>query len=75
VDALKKELQEQLDGEITTWFFAGVPTTENAPAKDWAEVDQEKHLGDLYYDLNTQYVYRWSQNSSDKSFGWQQETN
>ena len=56
-----KELQDQVDGNITTWFYSGVPTDGNEPAKDWA-TDNEKnnHLGDLYYDKDTGYAYRYS---------------
>lgn len=56
-----KELQDQVDGTITTWFYSGVPTDVNEPAKDWS-TDNEKnnHLGDLYYDKDTGYAYRYS---------------
>lgn len=56
-----KELQNQVDGNITTWFYSGVPTDSNEPAKDWT-TDNEKnnHLGDLYYDKGTGYAYRYS---------------
>ena len=56
-----QELQDQVDGNITTWFFNGVPTNENQPANEWT-TDEEKinHLGDLYYDQDTGYAYRWA---------------
>ena len=56
-----KELQDQVDGNITTWFYSGVPTEGNEPAKNWT-TDNEKnnHLGDLYYDKDTGYAYRYS---------------
>ena len=56
-----KELQGQVDGNITTWFYSGVPTDGNEPAKNWT-TDNEKnnHLGDLYYDKDTGYAYRYS---------------
>ena len=56
-----KELQDQVDGNITTWFYSGVPTDSNEPAKNWT-TDNEKnnHLGDLYYDKDTGYAYRYS---------------
>ena len=56
-----KELQDQVDGNITTWFYSGVPTDNNEPVKDWT-TDNEKnnHLGDLYYDKDTGYAYRYS---------------
>lgn len=56
-----EELQDQVDGNITTWFFSEVPTLENYPASDWT-TDEEKnnHLGDLYYDNSTGYAYRFA---------------
>lgn len=36
-----KELQDQVDGNITTWFYSGVPTDSNEPAKNWT-TDNEK---------------------------------
>lgn len=55
-----KDMQGQIDGSITTWFFAVPPTNENAPANEWTTTDlKNKHLGDLYYDTNTGYSYRW----------------
>ena len=55
-------LQEQIDGNITTWFYAGVPTLENLPSSEWTNVDKDKHLGDLYYDTNTGRAYRFGKN-------------
>lgn len=56
-----EELQDQVDGNITTWFFSGVPTVENTPANEWkTEEDKINHLGDLYYDQDTGYCYRWT---------------
>lgn len=64
-----KELQDQVDGNITTWFYSGVPTDSNEPAKDWT-TDNEKnnHLGDLYYDKGTGYAYRYSLDND--IYGW-----
>lgn len=62
-------LQNQVDGNITTWFFVGVPTLENQPAKDWIkDEDKNTHLGDLYYDQETGYAYRWA--NQDNNYCW-----
>jgi phage minor structural protein len=54
-------LQSQLDGSITTWFYAYVPTQTNAPANLWiVAADKNNHLGDLFYDLTTGYAYRFA---------------
>lgn len=56
-----KNLQDQVDGNIATWFFSGIPTLQNSPAIDWAtEEDKNNHLGDLYYDKDTGYAYRFT---------------
>lgn len=56
-----EEIQDQVDGNITTWFSSGVPTLNNFPASDWqTTTDKNNHLGDLYYNKNTGYGYRFS---------------
>jgi hypothetical protein len=64
-----ENLQNQIDGAITTWFFNGVPTLSNQPAVEWT-TDEEKanHLGDLYYDQNTGYAYRFAY--IDNAYTW-----
>ena len=64
------DLQNQVDGNITSWFYEGVPTTSNAPAKDWTTDEQKKeHIGDLYYDTKNGLSYRWSIDATSK-YGW-----
>ena len=64
-----EDLQDQVDGNITTWFFSGVPTLSNAPADDWTtDTEKNNHLGDLYYDQNTGYSYRFC--LSDNVYSW-----
>lgn len=54
------DLQGQIDGSISTWFYAAVPTLSNAPANGWTTDDiKNNHLGDLYYDTTTDYAYRF----------------
>lgn len=49
-----ENIQSQIDGEIDTWFYAGIPTLQNAPANEWTtDAEKEKHTGDLYYDIGT----------------------
>lgn len=74
VEALTKDignLQDQVDGNITTWFYSGVPTLENEPAIDWT-IDNEKikHIGDLYYDQDTGYAYRFNYDNSTNIYNW-----
>lgn len=64
------DLNTQIDGKISTWYYSGEPTLSNYPASEWHE-DNDKlaHTGDLYYDKLTGYtyifeyvdpVYKWS---------------
>ena len=53
------ELQEQVDGNITSWFMSGVPTIYTAPANSWDAAEKNQHLGDVYYDDDTGYAYRY----------------
>ena len=64
-----ENIQSQIDGNITTWFYGGVPTLSNPPASEWV-TDEEKnnHLGDMYYDQDTGYAYRFS--LSDGVYQW-----
>lgn len=66
-------IQNQVDGNITTWFFDGVPTLDNSPATDWTtEKSKTNHLGDLYYDSLTGYAYRFS--FENEEFLWHKLT-
>lgn len=74
VEALTKDignLQDQVDGNITTWFYSGVPSLENEPASDWTTDNEKiKHIGDLYYDQDTGYAYRFNYDNSKNEYGW-----
>ena len=66
-------LQNQIDGAIENWFYDGVPTLKNKPAVDWTD-DKTKniHLGDIYYDNNTGYAYRFKvdTSTSGNTYSW-----
>ena len=63
------DLKNQVDGNITTWFSSGLPTLENYPANEWLTNDEKNnHLGDLYYDQDTGYSYRFIQ--KDGVYEW-----
>ena len=64
-----ESLQEQVDGKVTTWYYEGVPTLENLPAKDWNDTQKEEHLKDLYYDKLTGYSYIFEK---DTEYKWTQ---
>ena len=52
-------LKDVLDSqsEVSLWFYSGIPTTTNSPYKDWS--NKSDHIGDLYYDQATGYVYKY----------------
>lgn len=77
-------LQNQIDGEITSWFEAGTPidinvagsttiaVNENPPSQQWTDNNEKiKHEGDLYYDTNTQYCFRWIRKGEDPNYTWE----
>ena len=64
-----ENIQSQIDGNITTWFYSGVPTLSNLPASEWVtDAEKNNHLGDMYYDQETGYAYRFCM--SDGVYEW-----
>ena len=54
---LKDELKGQSD--ISLWFFSGIPTLTNEPYINWTT--PADHYGDIYYDVDTGYVYQFKE--------------
>ena len=60
------DIQSQIDGSITTWFYSGTPTLSNEPSSEWTtDALKNIHLGDIYYDTDTatqktKYAYRFA---------------
>lgn len=66
VDGKVNTLQNQVDGNINTWFQVGEPTLANYPANGWTtNALKNVHLGDLYYDKLTGYSYRFAYENID----------
>ena len=64
-------LQNIVDNTIETWFYNGVPTLSNLPASEWTTTElKNRHIGDLYYDNQTGYAYRFVVNGS--TYSWTQ---
>lgn len=58
-------LQQQIDGQIQSWFYDYVPTTSNYPASEWTtDALKNEHLGDLFYIVDNEesggLTYRWA---------------
>ena len=69
VNSIKTDLQSQIDGNITSWFFDYEPNLTNVPASNWdQEGVKDIHLGDLFYYTSKGYSYRFQKVGS--TFSW-----
>lgn len=67
------EMQTLIDGSIMTWFFPRPPADANEPTSKWTTTDlKNQHLGDLYYDTDTGYCYRYQ--VEHQVYSWQRIT-
>ena len=68
LNSLIINLGDVLDSQsdISLWFYSGKPTTSNKPYTTWTTPSD--HIGDLYYDRATGYVYKYM------AEGWIQQT-
>lgn len=63
------ELQDQIDGQIETFYYDYEPTLQNKPASDWTSAaERKKHIGDLFFNKTTGYAYRFMQDGA--TWGW-----
>ena len=72
-------LQAQIDGQIETWFYNYIPTTDNYPASEWTtDTERDKHLGDLFYVVdNTDHggeAYRWAKINNVYTWDYVEDT-
>ena len=68
-----ENLHNQIDGQIHTHYYSGVPTLTNPPANEWPEEEYNKHLGDLYYDKDTGKAYRFVLDGELNVYEWIEE--
>ena len=71
VEAVTKYMDDySVDGNITTYYFSGIPSLNNLPTSEWT-TDEEKnnHIWDLYYNRETGYVYMFT--LEDGTYSWQ----
>ena len=55
-----KDLQNQVDGQIETFYYDYEPTLLNYPASEWTSItERKKHIGDLFYWKTKGYAYRF----------------
>lgn len=68
-------LKDQIDGAIQTWFYDGIPNALTEPEIHWTtDTDRQTHLGDLYYDNQTGFCYRYMNQNGVYSWGRIQDT-
>lgn len=76
LNALVINLKDVLDdqSDISLWFYSGTPTLENEPYTSWVNIGD--HVGDIYYDKNTGYVYQFKSvvNGSETIYLWELNT-
>lgn len=71
-----ENMQNQIDGNITTWYYDGVPTLSNLPASEWlTDEEKEAHLSDWYYDREAGYTYKFVLNEGVYSWSEQGDNN
>lgn len=64
-----ENIESQLDGNVATHFYSGVPSLDNIPANEWpTEEEKQNHLSDLYYDKDTGKVYEFVY--QDEAYCW-----
>lgn len=71
------ELQDQIDGQIETFYYDYEPTLQNKPASDWTTTEErKKHEGDLFFWKPNKetgeggYAYRFFYDSSVGKWEW-----
>lgn len=68
-------LKDQIDGAIQTWFYDGTPNALTEPEVNWTtDKDRQTHLGDLYYDNQTGFCYRYMNQNGVYSWARIQDT-
>lgn len=63
--------EEEIKSKVEIWFFDGIPSLENVPTINWEEEEYASHIGDLYYDIETGYSYRFILDLNTKNYNWE----
>ena len=72
-----EDLQDQIDGQIETFYYDYEPTLQNKPASDWTtKEERQKHEGDLFFWKPNKetgeggYAYRFFYDSTVGKWEW-----
>ena len=68
-----ENIQNQVDGQIVTFYGNTAPTLENYPVSGWTEDEYDNHIGDMYYDNNSGKSYRFEYKND--AYIWVQTNN
>lgn len=77
VNTAIQDLQDQIDGIVDTWYYSGEPALNKPPVTydgsdpdtGWTtDADKRAHIGDIYYDTDTDYAYRFQYENN--VFSW-----
>lgn len=63
-------LQDQLDGQLDTWYGDYHPTLLTEPTTSWQVSEYDDHVGDLFYDNSTGITYKFSEESG--VYSWEE---
>lgn len=68
--ATVEALENIANNAVQTWMGSGVPMLSNKPASDWGTAElKSQHSGDIYYDTNTGYSYRFG-SPDGRNYSW-----
>jgi phage-related protein len=65
-----ENIHSQIDGQIHTYYYSGVPSMTTPPVTEWPIEEYNIHLGDLYYDKDTGYAYRFVLDGETNEYEW-----
>ncbi|MDN4753165.1 hypothetical protein QYZ87_01250 [Porphyromonadaceae bacterium W3.11] len=64
-------LQEQVDGEVSNWFYPGSPSTTKLPESEWiTDAIRTRHIGDTYTSTDTSGQYMGKSWRYTTNFTW-----
>lgn len=65
-----ENIHSQLDGQIHTYYYSGVPSMTTLPVTEWKVEEYNLHLGDLYYDKETGKAYKFVLDGDTNEYEW-----
>lgn len=67
------DIQKQVDGEVSNWFYTGAPGATKLPESEWKDnATKLKHVGDTYTSTDKEGQYRGKSWRYTTQFTWQE---